>query len=138
MFVQEMTGWLHRERTIAGGSPYVTSAGSRAGGTPNDGSELARPAEELGIAGDTRALERIGEAQALTLVGDAMVRSVTAKMQTGALPHHAAAMLRLFNGTATVRSAAIALELAVGAGVVWAPDEARRAQAGVGYLVRQA
>ena len=29
-------------------------------------------------------------------------------------------------------------ELAGGAGVVWAPDEARRAQAGISYLVRQA
>jgi alkylation response protein AidB-like acyl-CoA dehydrogenase len=133
-----MSRWLHHERTIAGGSPYVTSAGSRADGGPNDASELAQLARGLGTIEDPRTLERIGEARALTLVGDALVRSVTAKMQAGALPHHAAAMLRLFNGTANVRKAAIALELAGGAGVVWAPEQAGLARAGTGYLVRQA
>ena len=133
-----MTRWLHHERTIAGGSPYVTSAGSRADASPNDGGDLARLAEELGTIDEPRALELVGEARALTLAGDALVRSVTRKMQAGELPHHAAAMLRLFNGTASVRKAAIALELAGGAGVVWAPGEARRAGVGTAYLVRQA
>jgi alkylation response protein AidB-like acyl-CoA dehydrogenase len=133
-----MTRWLHHERTIAGGSPYVTSGGSPAQGSPNDARELARLARQLGTIEDDGVLERVGEAQALSLVGDALVRSVTAKMQAGTLPHHAAAMLRLFNGTATVRKAAIALEVAGGHGVVWGPDDSRRAQAGVGYLVRQA
>jgi len=133
-----MTRWLHHERTIAGGSPYVTSAGSRGDSSPNDGRELARLARRLGAADDVGTLERLGEAQALGLVGDALIRSVTTKMQTGALPHHAAAMLRLFNGTATVRKAAIALEIAGAAGVVWDPDDAAVAQTGIGYLVRQA
>ncbi|HVM63277.1 MAG TPA: acyl-CoA dehydrogenase family protein [Acidimicrobiales bacterium] len=133
-----MTRWLHHERTIAGGSPYVTTAGSRGEGATNDGRDLAELARELGSIGDPRTLERIGEARALTLVGDALVRSVTGKMQAGALPHHAAAVLRLFSGTANVRKAALALEVAAGAGVVWGPGEARRAQAGTSYLVRQA
>jgi alkylation response protein AidB-like acyl-CoA dehydrogenase len=133
-----MTRWLHHERTIAGGSPYVTSAGSRDDEAPNAGRGLAQLARELGVLEDPHTLERIGEAQTLTLVGDALVRSVTSKMQTGALPHHAAAMLRLFSGTATVRKAVIALELAGGSAVVWAPDEGRLAQVGTGYLVRQA
>jgi alkylation response protein AidB-like acyl-CoA dehydrogenase len=133
-----MTRWLHHERTIAGGSPYVSSAGSRAGAAPNDGSDLARLARELGTLGDARTLECIGEARALTLVGDALVRSVTTKMQTGVLPHHAAAVLRLFSGTSSVRKASIALEVARGAGVVWDPDQARRAGVGMAYLVRQA
>ena len=59
-------------------------------------------------------------------------------MQAGVLPSHAAAMLRLFSGTANVRRAAIALELAGGSGVVWSPDQAGLAQVGIGYLVRQA
>jgi alkylation response protein AidB-like acyl-CoA dehydrogenase len=59
-------------------------------------------------------------------------------MQTGALPHHAAAVLRLFSGTSSVRKASIALEVARGAGVVWDPDQARRAGVGMAYLVRQA
>ena len=133
-----VTRWLHHERTIAGGSPYVTSAGSRADEAPNDGRGLAQLARQLGTLEDPGTLERIGEARALTLVGDALVRSVTTKMQAGTLPHHAAAMIRLFSGVSNVRKATIALELAGAAGVVSAPDEAPFAQVGAGYLVRQA
>jgi alkylation response protein AidB-like acyl-CoA dehydrogenase len=47
------------------------------------------------------------------------------------------AMLRLFSGVTNARTATIALELAGGAGLVWSPGNERRAQAGIGYLVRQ-
>ena len=133
-----VTRWLHHERTIAGGSPYVTSAGGRAAETPNDGPQLAQLGRDLDTLDDPRTLERIGEARALTLVGDALVRSVTRKMEAGVLPNHAAAMLRLFSGTANVRRTTIALELAGGSGVVWSPGNERRAQVGNSYLVRQA
>ena len=133
-----VTRWLHHERTIAGWSPYVTSAGGRAAETTNDGTKIAQLAGDLGTLYDARTLERIGEARALTLVGDALVRSVTKKMQAGVLPSHAAAMLRLFSGMATVRRTSIALELSGGAGVVWSPGDERRAQVGNSYLVRQA
>jgi alkylation response protein AidB-like acyl-CoA dehydrogenase len=73
-----------------------------------------------------------------TLVGDAVVRSVTRKMQAGALPHHAAAMLRLFSGRANVREAVIALELAGRSSVGWAAGKGRLGQVGTGYLGRQA
>jgi alkylation response protein AidB-like acyl-CoA dehydrogenase len=132
-----VTRWLHHERTISGGSPYITSAGGRGDDTQGDGRRLAELAGELGTLEDPRTLERIGEARALSLVGDALVRSVTGKMQSGTLPHHAAAMLRLFSGVTNARKATIALELAGGAGVVWPPGHERRAQVGVGYLVRQ-
>jgi alkylation response protein AidB-like acyl-CoA dehydrogenase len=133
-----VTRWLHHERTIAGGSPYVTSAGSRGDGAQEDGRRLVQLARELGTLEDPGTLRLIGEARALSLVGDALAGSVTEKMQTGALPQHAAAMLRLFSGVTNARKATIALELAGGAGVVWPPGHDRRAQAGVGYLIRQA
>jgi len=133
-----MTRWLHHERTISGGSPYVTTAGGRGDNAPNDGPRLARVAADAGTVDDAQSLELIGEARALTLVGDALVRSVTRKMQAGELPHHAAAMLRLFNGLAMARRATIALELAGAAGVVWSPDQERLAHVGGGFLVRQA
>jgi alkylation response protein AidB-like acyl-CoA dehydrogenase len=133
-----MTRWLYHERTISGGSPYVTSAGGRSDEAPNDGPALAALARGLGTIDAPGTLELIGEARALTLVGDALVRSVTKKMQTQEFPHHAAAMPRLFGGTANVRKAAIALELAGPSGVVWAPDEPRHAAVGGAYLVRQA
>jgi alkylation response protein AidB-like acyl-CoA dehydrogenase len=86
-------------------------------------------------ARDARAHRR---GASLSLVGDALVRSVTRKMQSQALPQHAAAMLRLSSGVSNVRQGTIALELAGAAGVVWPPGREQRAQAGVGYLVRQA
>jgi alkylation response protein AidB-like acyl-CoA dehydrogenase len=131
-----VTRWLHHERTIAGGSPYVTSAGGRAG-TRDEGTRLAQLARELGTLNDPGTLELIGEARALSLVGDALTSSVTRKMQTGELPQHAAAMLRLFSGVTNARKATIALELAGGSGVVWPAQSERRAQVGIGYLVRQ-
>jgi alkylation response protein AidB-like acyl-CoA dehydrogenase len=47
-------------------------------------------------------------------------------------------MLRLFSGTSNARKAAIALDIAGAAGVVWPPGDARRAGVGSGHLVRQA
>jgi alkylation response protein AidB-like acyl-CoA dehydrogenase len=133
-----MGRWLHHERTISGGSPYVTAAGGRAEGGPNRGAQLAQLARDLGKLEDPRTLERIGEAEALALVNDALVRSVTAKLQRGALPQHAAAMTRLFSGLATARKATLALEIAGAAGVVWQPEQERLASVAAGYLVRQA
>jgi len=129
--------WLHHERTISGGSPYVTSAGGRGDGAAHDAGRLVALARERGTLGDPRTLELIGEARALSLVGDALVRSVSAKMRGGGLPHHAASVLRLFGGLSTARRAAIAFEIAGPGAVVW-QDGGEGAQAGAGYLVRQA
>lgn len=133
-----VTRWLHHERTISGGSPYVTRAGSQANEAANDGRRLAGLARELGTLDDPRILELIGEARALSLVGDALVRAVTRKMQREVLPPSAAAMLRLFSGVASARRATLALEVAGSSGVVWSPDGGALGQVGVGYLVRQA
>ncbi len=132
-----MTRWLHHERTISGGSQYVTSVG-RSHNAPNDGAVLAAVARDLDTVDDPRTLELIGEARALTLMGDALVSSVTRKLQTGELPFHAAAMSRLFSGTAMTRRAALALELTGGDGVVWEPGNDRQAGVGLSWLVRQA
>jgi alkylation response protein AidB-like acyl-CoA dehydrogenase len=133
-----MTRWLYHERTIAGGSPYVTSAGARADASPNDGPRLVQLARAVGSLDDERSLERIGEARAVTLVTDALSQAVTRKMLDGSLPQHAAAMIRLFSGTGNVRKSALALEVAGRSGVVWGPGEGSQAETGLGYLVRQA
>ncbi len=145
-----MGRWLHHERTISGGSPYVTSAGGRGDDAAGGIMRLVQLAREQGTLGDPRTLELIGEARALSLVGDALVRSVTEKMRGGSLPHHAASMLRLFGGLSTARRATIGFELAGAAAVVWPADRkagdptagdadgASGAQPGAGYLVRQA
>jgi alkylation response protein AidB-like acyl-CoA dehydrogenase len=133
-----MTRWLHHERTVAGGSPYVTTAGGRAALQHNEAPQLAALARSVGNLAEPGTLERVGEARALALVGEALVRSVSRKMADGTLPHHGAAMLRLFSGTATVRKATLASEVAGEQGVVWTPGDERRAAVGLGYLVRQA
>ena len=95
-------------------------------------------ARERGTWDEPRTQELIGEARVLSLVRSALVPSVTRKMQSGALPHHAAALLRLFSGMATTRRAAIAYELAAESAVVWEPGAGSDAQVALGYLVRQA
>jgi alkylation response protein AidB-like acyl-CoA dehydrogenase len=133
-----MARWLYHERTISGGSPYVTGGGNRPNDGPYDTRAMVEAARRFGTIDDSRTRALLGEAQAGALVLRALVESVTAKMATGALPHHAAAIPRLFGGTTNARRAAIATELYGDAGVVWAPDEEVSAQVGLGYLTRQA
>jgi len=132
-----VTRWLHHERTISGGSPYVTGSGNRQNDGPHDPRAMVDLARRLGTIGDARMRDLIGEAQTLELVGRALVESVTRQMQAGALPHHAAAMLRLFGGTKNARRATIAFELGREAAVAWSPEDETCAQVGRGYLMRQ-
>jgi alkylation response protein AidB-like acyl-CoA dehydrogenase len=133
-----VTRWLFHERTIAGGSPYVTGQGNQSTEGPYDAAVMVALARERGTWDEPRTQELIGEARVLSLVRSALVPSVTRKMQNGTLPHHAAAMLRLFSGMATTRRAAIAYELAAESGVAWDPERRIDAQVALGYLVRQA
>jgi len=132
-----VTRWLRHERTISGGSPYVTGSGNRQSDGPHDPRSMVELARRLGTIGDTRTRDLIGEAQALQLVSSALVESVTRKMATGALPLHAAAMLRLFGGTKNARRATIAFELGREGSVAWSPEDETFAQVGLGYLMRQ-
>jgi alkylation response protein AidB-like acyl-CoA dehydrogenase len=133
-----VTRWLYHERTISGGSPFVTGTGNRPNEGPHDPRAMVEHARGLGTIDDSRTRDLIGEAQMLSLVRTALVESVTAKMASGTLPSHAAAMLRLFGGTMNVRRAAIAFELCGGGAVAWSPEETTGAQVGLSYLVRQA
>jgi alkylation response protein AidB-like acyl-CoA dehydrogenase len=115
--------------------------------------KLVRLARNLGTLENLETLELIGEARALSLVGNALVRSVSEKMRSGALPQHAASMLRLFGGLSTARRATIGFELAGAQAVVWpndprpadpmadgagGADDSSGADVGAAYLVRQA
>lgn len=133
-----VTRWLYHERTISGGSPYVTGSGNRPNEGPHDPRAMVDIARRLGTIEDSRTRDLIGEARTLSLVTKALVESVSGKMATGVLPHHAAAMLRLFSGMSNIRRATIAWELCRQDGVVWSPDEETFAQVSRGYLVRQA
>ncbi len=133
-----VTRWLYHERTISGGSRYVTGQGNQPTEGPYEAAAFRERAQQRGTWDDERTQELIGEARTLSLVRSALVQSVTRKMQAGALPHHAAAMMRLFSGMATTRRATIAHELAGEQAVVWEPGDRTGAQVALGYLVRQA
>jgi alkylation response protein AidB-like acyl-CoA dehydrogenase len=132
-----VTRWLHHERTISGGSKYVTGRGSRPNDGPYDARAMLDTARRLGTVDDDRTRALIGEAHALSLVMKALVGSVTEKMASGALPHHAAAMMRLFSGTMNARRATLVMELSGQSGVAWPAGDKTFEQIGIGYLVRQ-
>lgn len=133
-----VTRWLFHERTIIGGSPYVTGRGARASDGPYDARELLTLARRFDTLNDPRSRGLIGQAHASALVNGAMIELVTEKMMRGALSLHAAAMLRLFAGTQLARRATIAMDLCGRRGVTWAEDEDICNRLGAGYLARQA
>jgi len=132
--------WMYHERTVSGGSPYVTQpAGRRRARGPSGGARaLARRIGQSGQMGGDRALELVGEVRALELVGPALTRRIAEGIRTGRTSDQAAAITRLFGGTSAVRTATIGFDLAGGAAVAWSDDEDLSGQAGIGYLMRQA
>jgi alkylation response protein AidB-like acyl-CoA dehydrogenase len=132
--------WMYHERTVSGGSPYVTQPeGSRNARRPAGGAAgLMRRARATGRGDDTRARELVGEAQALDLVGRALTRRVANGIRTGRTTDQSAAITRLYGGTTSVRTSTIAFELTGPAAVAWSDDQDNFGQAGIGYLMRQA
>lgn len=130
--------WLFHERTIIGGSPYVTGRGARASEGPYDARELLKLAYRFDTLNDPRSRRLVGQVHASALVNEAMVELVTEKMMRGALSFHAAAMLRLFVGTQLARRATIAMDLCGRHGVTWDEGEGVTNRMGAGYLARQA
>jgi len=131
--------WMYHERTVSGGSPYVT----RPAGTAAEG-ESGRAAALVELVGRSaqndpdKVDELLGEARALELVGAALTRRVAAGIRSGRTSDQAAAIIRLFGGTASVRTATIGLELAGTTAVAWAEREDSGANPGVDFLMRQA
>jgi alkylation response protein AidB-like acyl-CoA dehydrogenase len=132
--------WMYHERTVSGGSPYVTRPpGNRPGRGPAGGAAgLVRLMQSAGRLDSSNTRELIGEAHALELVGSALTRHIADGISSGATSDQSAAITRLYGGTSSVRSASIAFELAGGAGVAWSDDTEEFGQTGIAYLVRQA
>ena len=133
-----VTRWLYHERTISGGSPFVTGTGYQSSEGPYEPHAMVALARQFQSWDDPHTKAQIGEARMLGLVRNALVESVTRKMQAGDLPQHAAAMLRLFSGIATVSRATLAFDVCREGAVVWDPQDIPATQVGLGYLVRQA
>ncbi len=132
--------WMYHERTVSGGSPYVTRpAGQRMTRGGADGARgLARRVARSGHLHKEKALELVGEARALELVGDALTRRIADGIRTGRTNDQSAAITRLFGGTSAVRMASIAFELTGASAVAWGDGDEGFGQAGVGFLMRQA
>jgi len=132
--------WMYHERTVSGGSPYVTGdpVRRRLGSGSGRGAEsLLRMARARGTADDAKTRELIGEARALALVGEALIPHVADGIRSGALTDQAAAIIRLYTGSSLVRQSTIAFELAAAGAVAWPDDDDQLRQAGVAYLMRQ-
>jgi alkylation response protein AidB-like acyl-CoA dehydrogenase len=132
--------WMYHERTVSGGSPYVTRPeGARnARGPAGGAAALMRRARATGRGDDSRTRELIGEAQALDLVGHALTRRVADGIRTGRTTDQAAAITRLYGGTSSVRTSTIVFELTGQSAVAWSDEQENLGQAGIGYLMRQA
>src|ERR1700728_273809 len=89
--------WMYHERTVSGGSPYVTRPAPqrRAGGVPEGPRRLIQMARENGQLESARARELIGESYAGDVVGAELTGWVARQIRTGAITDQAAAITRL-------------------------------------------
>jgi alkylation response protein AidB-like acyl-CoA dehydrogenase len=130
------TRWMYHERTVSGGSPYVTRrGGERRGGSASETSRhlsLARRANHLG---DSRTKELVGEAFTGDLVGEMLTAWVARRIRTGELTDQGAAIIRLYGGTNSVRNSTIAFEVTGNAAVGW--PEGDESRVGMSYVMRQ-
>lgn len=129
------TRWMFHER-MGYSSPYVTEpVGAAHGGM--DANTVFAIAREADRMGDPSTLDLVGEARMLELVGDELQKRVRERMRSGALSDQAAAIVRLFKGTATSRINTLAFEAAGTGGAAWTADAAAAGSA-IGFLMRQA
>ncbi len=132
--------WMYHERTIAGGSPYVTApAGQPAVALdPTGGPPALLPLlRSRGLAEDTRVKEEIGESRAITLVGNALTGHIAEQIRTGAASEQWAAITRLWYGTTAVRNSTIAFDLVGSTAVAWSEEEKDMGEIGIRFLMRQ-
>jgi alkylation response protein AidB-like acyl-CoA dehydrogenase len=130
--------WMYHERTVSGGSPYVTRPAPqrRAGGVPEGPARLIRMARENGQLENGRARQLIGESYAGDVVGAELTGWIARQIRTGAITDQAAAITRVYSGTNAVRNSTIGFELAGSAGVAWEQDDG--SSSGISFVMRQA
>jgi alkylation response protein AidB-like acyl-CoA dehydrogenase len=128
--------WMFYER-MSRNSPLVTmpEGTTRVGSGGSSMHAIARAARKLS---DPRALELIGEAQTLHLVGEALKRRVGQGIMTRTMSDQSSAIPRLFGGLAETRKTTIAFELAGSAGAAWIDEDGALAEWGNYFLMRQA
>jgi alkylation response protein AidB-like acyl-CoA dehydrogenase len=131
------TRWMYHERTVSGGSPYVTrpAGGQRSRGPAGGARGLLRQVEATGHLDEGKSRELIGETYALELVGNALTNRIAEGIRSGRTTDQSAAITRLFGGTTGVRTSTIAFELTGNRAIAWSDTDEE--QAGINYLMRQ-
>ncbi len=128
------TRWMFHERMLFN-SPYVTEPVGITHGSMDAGL-VATVAREAGLLDDSATQERIGEARMLELVGDALNKRINESITSGKLSDQAAAIVRLFKGTAQMRVNTLVFEMAGASGAAWSGD-GPTARAAVNFIMRQ-
>jgi len=126
--------WMFHERMLFN-SPYVTfPSGSERGALEGSALDVARDAGRLD---DPCARDLVGEARVLDVVGHHLQQRLAAGVRSGRMSDQAAAIGRLFAGTARARLSTIKFELAGPAAAAWSDDDGAAADAGFTFLMRQ-
>jgi hypothetical protein len=125
---------MYHERMLFN-SPYVIEpVGIKHGSM--DSNLVYAAARDAGLLDDSAVRERIGEARMLELVSDALAQRVNESIETGKLSDQAAALVRLFKGTAQMRVNTLVFEMAGSSGAAWSGDGAS-ARAATNFIMRQ-
>ncbi|MGE0881325.1 MAG: acyl-CoA dehydrogenase family protein [Acidimicrobiia bacterium] len=134
------TRWMYHERTVGGGSAYVTRpAGGAREGRGVSSTAIAKLAIGKGTIGDGHVRQLIGENLMMSLVGPELIKRVAQGIRLKKTSDQAAAIGRLWTGVSSVRSASIAYEVASAGTVAW--DEEDLDYSGEysnGFIMRQA
>ncbi len=129
------TRWMFHERMLYS-SPFVTEPTGMTHGV-TDAASVFHVAEERGAIDDPSVRDLVGEARMLEVVGVALAARVTEAIRAGVMSDQAAAIGRLFKGTARARISTIAFDVAGSAGAAWVDDGTAPAGA-VNFIMRQA
>jgi alkylation response protein AidB-like acyl-CoA dehydrogenase len=128
------TRWMFHERMLFN-SPYVSHPAGVTHGSM-DALSVFSVAQEAGLLDDTATQEMIGEARMLELVGETVGQRINESIAAGTLSDQAAAIVRLFKGSAQERVRTLGFEAAGSSGAAWSGD-GPMARAAIGYLIRQ-
>jgi alkylation response protein AidB-like acyl-CoA dehydrogenase len=126
--------WMFHERMLHN-SPFVTEAvGAK------HGSMYAKivhdMAEARGTLSDPSVRDMVGEARMLELVGDLLAKRVSDSITSGRLNDQAAALVRLFKGSAQSRISTLAFDVSGSEGAAWDDDDVLLSA--VNFIMRQA
>jgi alkylation response protein AidB-like acyl-CoA dehydrogenase len=128
------TRWMFHERMLFN-SPYVSHPAGMTHGSM-DALSVFTVAQEAGLLDDTATQEMVGEARMLELVGETVGQRINESIAAGTLSDQAAAIVRLFKGSAQERVRTLSFEAAGSSGAAWS-GEGPMARAAIGYLIRQ-